>query len=258
MCIGYRFFCRKVMVISMKIWAHRGCSQNYPENTLLAFQKAAEIKGLTGIELDIQLTKDGHMVVFHDEKVDRTTNGTGELKNYSLSELKELKIDVGDGKYERIPTIEEVLDLLDYRLREGLLLNVELKNSVFPYEGMEEKIIELIRERGLQNQVVYSSFRALSLEKIRSLEPEAQIGILDTKVSDCLYKLNGGCGADALHPYWRGIDIPKERLQGYSVRAWFSGHLYPEKPTGTVLDFEPLVEQGITDVFLNEPERYLL
>lgn len=245
------------MVISMKIWAHRGCSQNYPENTLLAFQKAAEIKGLTGIELDIQLTKDGHMVVFHDEKVDRTTDGTGELKNYSLAELKELKIDAGNGTYEQIPTMEEVLDLLEDRLREGLLLNIELKNSVFPYEGMEEKIIELICKRGLQKNVVYSSFRALSLEKIRSLEPEADIGILDTKVSDCLYKLKGGCGANALHPYWRGMDISKDKIEGYSVRAWFSGHLYPEKPTGTLLDLERLAEQGITDVFLNEPERYL-
>lgn len=241
----------------MKIWAHRGCSQNYPENTLLAFRKAAEIEGLTGIELDIQLTKDEHIVVFHDEKVNRTSDGIGELRQYTLSELKELKIDAGDGNYERIPTIEEVLDLLDGKLREGLLLNIELKNSVFPYEGMEEKIVGLIRERGLQERVVYSSFSGLSLEKIRNLEPDAEIGILDSKVSDCLYKLRGGCGANALHPFWRGIDILAERLEGYAVRAYFAGHLYPEKPTGTLLDLEALEKKGITDVFLNEPERYL-
>lgn len=241
----------------MKIWAHRGCSQNYPENTLLAFQKAAELDGLTGIELDIQLTRDGYMVVFHDEKVDRTTDGKGWLRDYTLAELKQLKIDAGDGKYESIPTMEEVLDLLDNRLKEGLFLNIELKNSVFPYEGMEKKIIELIRNRGLQKNVVYSSFSALSLEKIRSLEPEAEIGILDTKVSDCLYKLKGGCGANALHPYWRGMDLSKDKLEGYDVRAWFTGHLYPEKPTGTLLDLGALEPQGITDVFLNEPERYL-
>lgn len=241
----------------MKIWAHRGCSQNYPENTLLAFEKAAALEGLTGIELDIQLTGDGHMVVYHDEKVDRNTDGTGELKNYSLAELKELKIDAGDGKYERIPTMEEVLDLLENRIKEGLKLNIELKNSVIPYEGMEEKIIELVRKCGLQKSIVYSSFSALSLEKIRRLEPDAEIGILDCKVSDCLYKLKGGCGADALHPYWRTIDLPSERLKGYTVRAWFTGHLYPEKPTGTMLDLEVLKKRGITDVFLNEPERYL-
>ena len=80
---------------------------------------------------------------------------------------------------------------------------------------------------------------------------------MDTKVSDCLYKLQGGCGANVLHPYWRGIDLPKERLRDYTVRAWLSGHLYPEKPTGTRLDLSALEEQGITDVFLNEPEAYL-
>ena len=75
----------------MKIWAHRGCSQRYPENTLLAFEKAAEISGLTGIELDIQFTKDNYMVVCHDERVDRTTDGIGELRQYTLTELRKLR-----------------------------------------------------------------------------------------------------------------------------------------------------------------------
>lgn len=239
----------------MKIWAHRGCSQHYPENTLLAFEKAAQIKGLTGIELDIQLTKDGHIVVCHDEKVDRTTDGTGELRSFTLNELKKLRIDVGNGKYEKIPTIDEVLDLLEDKLRTGLKLNIELKNSVFPYEGMEEKIIELVHRRGIQNSIVYSSFSALSIERIRNMDSDAETGILDVKVSDCLYKLKGGCGANALHPFWRGMDLAKEQVAGYPVRAWFTGHLFPEKSTGKILDLEELEQQGITDVFLNEPER---
>ncbi len=241
----------------MKIWAHRGCSQRYPENTLLAFEKAAKLDGLTGIELDIQLTKDGELVVIHDEKVDRTTEGTGYVKDYSLSEIKRLHIYADVNPSQQIPAMEEVLDLLADRMREGLKINIELKNSVFPYEGMEEKIVELIGRYGLQKSIVYSSFYAISLEKLREIEPQAQIGILDTKVSDCLYKVKGGCGAKALHPYWRGIDLSPEKLVGYSVRAYFSGHLYPEKPTGTLLDLEALEKQGITDVFLNEPERYL-
>lgn len=72
----------------MKIWAHRGCSQRYPENTLLAFEKAMDIPGLTGIELDIQLTRDGELVVIHDERVDRTTEGIGFVRDYTLAELK--------------------------------------------------------------------------------------------------------------------------------------------------------------------------
>lgn len=241
----------------MKIWAHRGCSQMYPENTLLAFRKAAEIKSLTGIELDIQLTKDGYLVVCHDERVDRTTDGIGEVRQYTLAELKRLQIDAENGKYEQIPAMEEVLDLLGDKLKEGLKLNIELKNSVLPYEGMEKKIINLVHNYGVQKSVIYSSFSALSLEQIKRLNPDAEVGILDIKVSDCLYKLKGGCGADALHPYWRGIDLPKERINGYTVRAWLTGHLYPEEPTGNLLDLDMLEQQGITDVFLNEPERYL-
>ena len=76
----------------MKIWAHRGCSQMYPENTLLAFRKAVEIEGLVGIELDIQLTKDGYLVVCHDERVDRTTDGIGEVRQFTLAELRKLRI----------------------------------------------------------------------------------------------------------------------------------------------------------------------
>ena len=229
----------------------------YPENTLTAFRKAAEIDGLTGIELDIQLTKDGHLVVFHDETIDRTTDGYGELRQYTLSELKELRIDAVGGKQEKIPAMEEVFDLLQGKMKQGLKMNIELKNSVFPYEGMEQKIIDMVHQYGLQNNVIYSSFSALSLEQIRQLDSEAEIGILDTKASDCLYKLKGGCGADALHPFWRGMDLPKEKLRGYPVRAWLTGHLYPERPTGTKLDLTFLKKQGITDVFLNEPERYL-
>ena len=241
----------------MKIWAHRGCSQRYPENTLLAFEKALKIKGLAGIELDIQLTKDRHMVVLHDERVDRTTEGIGCVRDYTLADLKRLHIYADVHPTQQIPTIEEVLDLIEPAMRSGLKLNIELKNSVYPYEGMEEQIIDLIHARGLQEQVVYSSFSARSLQKVRELDPVTEIGFLDTKVSDCLYKLQGGCGANVLHPYWRGIDLPKERLRDYTVRAWLSGHLYPEKPTGTRLDLSVLEEQGITDVFLNEPEGYL-
>lgn len=241
----------------MKIWAHRGCSQRYPENTLLAFEKAAAIQNLTGIELDIQLTRDGQLVVIHDERVDRTTEGTGYVRDYTLSEIKKLHIYAGNCHGQSIPTMSEVLDVLEPKLKIGLKLNIELKNNVYPYEGMEEKIVELIHRRGIHPAVIYSSFYAKSLAKIRALDSETEIGILDSKVSDCLYKLRGGCGATVLHPFWKGIDLGVKELSGYTVRAWLSGHLYPEKPTGTRLDLEILSQQGITDVILNEPEQYL-
>lgn len=243
----------------MKIWAHRGCSQRYPENTRLAFEKAMEIKNLEGIELDVQLTRDGELVVIHDERVDRTTEGIGFVKDYTLSQLKRLHIYVGDSPSQSILTMGEVFDLMDQRLKEGMKLNIELKTGVYPYPGIEEKLVELVHKKctaKTAEKVVYSSFYALSLAKIRELEPSAEIGILDTRISDCLFKAKG-CGADALHPFWKGMDLSGKQLEGYSVRAWMTGHLYPEKPTGTKLDLAVLEGQGITDVFLNEPEAYL-
>ena len=96
------------------------------------------------------------------------------------------------------------------------------------------------------------------MEYIKKRDSRAETGILDVKISDCLYKLKGGCKAEALHPYWRGMDLPIGKINGYTVRAWFTGHLYPEEPTGNKLDLKLLEQQGITDVFLNEPERYFV
>ena len=240
----------------MKIWAHRGCSQRYPENTLLAFEKAAAVQNLTGIELDIQITKDGELVVIHDERVDRTTEGIGFVRDYTLSQLKKLHIYADSHPSQMIPTMNEVFDMLEQKLKTGFRLNIELKNGIFPYDGMEEKIVELVHKRGLQEAVVYSTFYAKSLEKLRKADKNAELGILDSRVSDCLYKAKGGCGAVALHPFWKSIDLTAQELEGYTVRAWMSGHLYPEKPTGGKLDLAALERQGITDIILNEPEVY--
>ena len=106
-------------VVEMKLWAHRGCSLRYPENTLTSFEKAAELfeKGLAGIELDIQMTRDGQIVVIHDERIDRTTDGFGFVRDYSLAELKTFHIHTGEEKPEYIPAIDEVLDLLEEKLK---------------------------------------------------------------------------------------------------------------------------------------------
>lgn len=242
----------------MRLWGHRGCSLRYPENTLLAFEKAAGIRNLTGVELDIQLTKDGELVVIHDERVDRTTNGIGFVRDYTLAELKKLQIDAGGyNPVQSIPTMAEVFDLLEARLKSGMKINIELKNSIYPYEGMEEKIVDMVHRRGLQNAIVYSTFYAKSLAKLKSIDADAELGILDSTASDCMYKIKGGCGASAIHPFWRGIDLTAEELKGYTVRAWMSGYLYPEKPSGKKLDLAELEALGITDIILNEPEAYI-
>lgn len=240
----------------MRIWAHRGCSQGHPENTILAFEKALKLRGLSGVELDIQLTRDGHIVVIHDERVDRTTEGIGYVRDYTLAQLKHLHIYADERPFQTIPTMGEVFDLLRDALLSGMKLNIELKTGNYPYPGIEKKIVEMVHSRGLQACIVYSSFYALSLKRVKELDPLAETGVLDSRVSDCLLKADS-LGADALHPFWQGMDLPAEQLMGRTIRAWLSGHLYPEKPTGTRLDLKDLQKRGITDVFLNEPEMYL-
>lgn len=260
----------------MKIWAHRGCSQMYPENTITAFEKAMVISGLAGIELDIQLTRDGEMVVIHDEKLDRTTNMQGYVRDYSLAEIKATKIRTVDGSEERIPTMREVLDLLATKLRAyvsepdgngGIRLNIELKNGIYPYPGMEERIVKLVHEYGVQDAIIYSSFYPKSLMIIHQLDPNAEIGVLNGKLSNCLYTSLGmeelimeqesKLYPIALHPSGRGLDLSAEAVTGRTVRAYFGGHLYPEPPTGGIMDLAALEAAGVTDVFLNEPEGYL-
>ena len=257
----------------MKIWAHRGCSQLYPENTITSFSKAMEVPGVAGIELDIQLSRDDELVVIHDERVDRTTDGVGFVRDLTLRELKSCHIHTGDEKPEHIPTMMEVFDLLAPKLLEysrakekgeerGMRLNIELKNSVYPYPGMESKIVEMVHKYGVQDAVVYSSFYAESLLKVHELDPSAELGVLDTKVSDCLFKAIGleqlieEPVKMALHPYGNEVDIKDYRFSDRTVRAWFGGHLYPEKPTGGKLDVFKYEALGVTDLFLNEPEKY--
>ena len=95
------------------IWAHRGASGSAPENTLVAFQRAIDL-GADGIELDVQITKDGELVVCHDEKIDRTSNGKGWLKDYTLEELKQFDFNqqFPEYGYQQIPTMKEVLELI--------------------------------------------------------------------------------------------------------------------------------------------------
>lgn len=121
-------------------FAHRGASAVCPENTMAAFRKGLEL-GATGIETDVQMTKDGGIVLIHDETLNRTTSGTGYVKDHSLAEL--LEVDAGswfgpEFKDERLPLLEDLLDLLQGR---DTILNIELKNGTFLYPGMEEKVI---------------------------------------------------------------------------------------------------------------------
>lgn len=153
----------------MLIYAHRGYSANYPENTLSAFEAA--LPYVDGIELDVQLSKDGRLVVIHDETVDRTTNGTGWVKDMTLQELRQLKID----GYERIPTLEEVLGLIE---RSNVTLNIELKTDQYAYPGIERLAWLAVDEFELGDRVVFSSFNRETLVRMRDVAPVARLAVL--------------------------------------------------------------------------------
>ncbi|WP_110927492.1 glycerophosphodiester phosphodiesterase [Bacillus massiliglaciei] len=157
-----------------QIFAHRGASGNYPENTMLAFQEA-ERAGADGIELDVQLSKDGEAVVIHDEKLGRTTNGRGYVKDYTYTQLKKLNAAKLFGKSETIPSLEDVFCWMSGN---ELLCIIELKNTQFLYPGIEEKVISLIREYGMEERVILTSFNHYSMVYCHRLAPEVETSIL--------------------------------------------------------------------------------
>lgn len=122
-------YMERVGMNNTKVWAHRGASAYAPENTLEAFKLAVDI-GSDGIELDVQLSKDGELVVIHDEEIDRTSNGKGFVKDYTLKELKKFNFNHSNSKYHKvnIPTLKEVFELLKSTEMD---INVELKTGVF-------------------------------------------------------------------------------------------------------------------------------
>lgn len=182
----------------MEIFAHRGYSAKYPENTMAAF-KAALQHPVDGIEFDVHMTKDGHVVVMHDEKVDRTTNGKGYIKDMTLEQLK--KLDAGSYfhplfKGEKVPTLEEVLELFELS---NVQINIELKTDVFPYYGMEMKVVQLIEKFGLTERVIISSFDHEVLTRVKQVAPNIKLAALFTDIIINPWQYTKSIGADAMH-----------------------------------------------------------
>ena len=173
-----------------KVWAHRGASGYRPENTLEAFELAIR-QGADGIELDVHTSADGELIVMHDENVDRVTDGTGLIKDMTLAQLKELKVSTPaepSGIYH-IPTLAEVLELMRTT---DMMVNIELKNSICFYPGMEGKILKLVKEMNMEDQLIYSSFNHYSLLQLKQLNDHVQTGILfsDGWVNPAMYAKN--------------------------------------------------------------------
>lgn len=208
-----------------KIYAHRGASgwdkQYAPENTMPAFEKAIAM-GADGIELDVQLTKDGEIVICHNEKIDRTSNGSGWIMDYTLKELREFSFSKTHPEYGnvKIPTLRE---FLDFFTPTGKELNIELKTGAIFYEGLEEKTAAMVREYGLEDRVIYSSFNHYSLKILKDAVPEAHIGLLVRQDFVGFPEYINMMQAEALHPNYQHINkeyIDKCHDHGLRVNTW--------------------------------------
>ncbi len=158
------------------IIGHRGACRYAPENTLASFKLAVE-QGAPAIEFDVKLTRDNQVVVIHDPTVTRTTNGQGAVARLSLSEIKQL--DAGSWfsekfKGERIPTLAEVFDEVGIRV----LMNIELTNYTTPSDSLVDRVVELVKEKDLEDRIYFSSFLATNLVKARKRLPGCGIGYL--------------------------------------------------------------------------------
>ncbi|WP_445487654.1 glycerophosphodiester phosphodiesterase [Niallia sp. 03133] len=158
------------------VGAHRGASQYYPENTMLSFHKALEL-GADYIELDVHLTKDEVPVVIHDSTLERTTDGKGKIRDYTMEELKRFDAGSWFGKEFtglEIPTLEEVLQWSKGRMG----VNIELKQDVEKYAHLEEKVLEVIRKTKTINQIQVMSFNHKAVKKMKDLDANVFAGII--------------------------------------------------------------------------------
>lgn len=182
----------------VKIYAHRGYSARYPENTLASFRAAASYP-IEGVELDVHLTKDSELVVIHDETIQRTSNGKGFVKDLTLERLK--GFDFGswfskEFKGESIPTLGEVLGIFQHTNHR---INIEIKTDRFVYGGIEELILKQLIQYNMLERTIVSSFDHEAIKRIKNLRPDLETAALFSNIilqpSDYMKRLQ----ADAMH-----------------------------------------------------------
>lgn len=230
------------------IFAHRGSSAFAPENTLTAFKLAVE-QHADAIELDAKLTADGHVVVIHDETVDRTTNGTGRLKSLTLAELQAL--DAGSKipplfKPEKIPTLEQVFK----EVRRKIFINVELTNYSSPLDDLPDKVITLVKKYHLETGVILSSFNMIALIRARSLLPEVPLGLLTfpgCSEMTLRSKLVRFGPLLAIHPFYKDVT---SNLVGMAHHAKCRVHAWTVNEPDPI---QQLVTAGVDGIFSDDP-----
>jgi len=206
------------------IIAHRGVKAYAPENTMASFQLAVESKA-DGVEFDIKLTKDGEIIIIHDLTVDRTTNGTGRVKDFSLAEIQKLNA----GKFfsnkflgEPIPLLSDVLK----NLPSHFIINIEITNYGSVFDGLAKKAVNLVKELGVEKHVIFSSFFPTNLLITKKNAPEIPVAILaNAGLSGWLSRSNliSGISPQYVHPYLSDVNknfVDRQHDMGRKVNVW--------------------------------------
>lgn len=206
----------------MNILAHRGFSSNYPENTLIAFEEAAKMD-VWGVEFDVHLTKDHELVVIHDESIDRTSNGTGFIKDLTLDELR--TFDFGswfDPQFaeQKIPTLAEVLAVYKNTTHQ---INIEIKSDIFEYEGIEALIANVIHVIEFEDRVIISSFNHETIARFQQIMPNVKTALLFASLVTNLEDYVKLFDCEAIHiPYYYAMRtiIQQAIRNGVVVRTY--------------------------------------
>lgn len=238
----------------MKIFAHRGASGDYPENTMLAFKKALTLP-IDGIELDVHKSKDGKLVVIHDEDIQRTFKGKGLVKDYTLDELKEFKcrkFEFINNKLCTVPTLSEVLELIKDT---NIVLNIEAKTDLIHYD-LEKDILDLVKAYNMSDRVLISSFNHKCINIFKSIDSTYKYGALYEYKKDFKPEKNVVEHAKKMNVY--SINICKELVTKEMVDLAHKNNLNVYVYTvNSPAHMRKLIEFGVDAVFTDYPELML-
>lgn len=238
-----RFYSEMPLVLG-----HRGASYDAPENTIAAFTLARQ-QGADGVELDTMLTHDGVPIVIHDFTLDKTTNGSGLVKEHDLHAIKVL--DAGSHydfqfRDERVPTLDEAFEALGREL----IINVELKTLSWRSDGLELAVLNVIRRHNAANRVIVSSFNPFALRRFRALAPHIPIGYLYAP-NEPFYLRYGwfmlGCPHEARHPHHSLVDAP---FMAWAKAAKFRVHVWTVDDPQRIRQLRDL---GVDAIITNRP-----
>lgn len=235
--------------------AHRGYRSQYPENTLAAFNRAIDA-GAHMIELDVCLSMDRHLVVIHDETVDRTTNGTGAVRRMTLKQLRQL--DAGSWfsprfSGERLPTLDQVLDAV----KGQVLVNIEIKPEAFeadgPADAVERQVLDLVCRKKMVDDVLVSSFEWQVLDNLSKMAPGIALGLLSDMPADehLLYWYQRVKGF-SWHPDFRVLTQPQvDSLHNMGARV------FPYAVDGKI-DTRGMLAMGVDGLIVDDPRQMMV